>query len=90
MVLQYCCLSALVADRRPSAGSLVQGEFTDLLHKPWSQLTLDELRYRVVKPEYQARLKLAEGSTSEVLRTASLNHVNFGAHTDWIRDLMLA
>ena len=69
---------------------LVQGEFSDLLQEPWSQFTLDKLRYRIVKPEYQNLLKLAEGSTSEVVRTASLNHVNFGAHTDWIRDLMVA
>eukprot|EP00959_Pyramimonas_sp_CCMP1952_P381807 8000697-Pyramimonas_sp.AAC.1 len=31
---------------------------------------------------------MAEGSTSEVRRSATLNHVNFDFHTGFIRDLM--
>eukprot|EP00959_Pyramimonas_sp_CCMP1952_P358626 7509103-Pyramimonas_sp.AAC.1 len=33
-------------------------------------------------------LKIAEGSTSEVKRSALLCNVNYGYHVDWVRDFM--
>ena len=42
----------------------------------------------MVNSENAKFLKMAEGSTNEVRRTSRLCHVNYGFHTDWLRDLM--
>ena len=52
---------------------------------PWAQNTIDNLRYILLG---KAGVKFAEGSTSEVRRTSAASHVNYGAHSDWIRELM--
>ena len=72
------------------ASHLEKGNLTDMFYEDWSQSTIDGLRYRIVREEYQGVLQLAEGSTSEVLRTRALNHINYAAPTDWIRELMCA
>ena len=72
------------------ASLIVGGEFNSLLWEEWSGLTVDKLRYMLVTDaNVKAGVNMAEGTTNEVRRTSALNNVNFGEHTDWIRDFML-
>eukprot|EP00973_Karenia_brevis_P014735 2012268-Karenia_brevis.AAC.1 len=64
------------------------GALKRFVHMPWSGRTIEDLRYAVVNSEHANVFKMAEGLINEVRRTRQLCHINFGYHTDWIRDLM--
>lgn len=76
------------------SGSMAKALQTEALkhvfHSPWSNETIDRLRYILITEENANKgLRFAEGTTNEVRRTAALNNVNFGYHSDFIRDLMV-
>ena len=52
----------------------------------WSQETVNLMR--TVAMQHKGAVKFAEGSTSEVVRTAKATHINYGYHSDWIRELI--
>ena len=67
------------------AETMATGVLDAAMSMPWAQTTVDKLRYILLKTD---GVKFAEGSTSEVRRTSAPGHVNYGAHSDWIRVLI--
>jgi hypothetical protein len=47
--------------------------------------TVDAARYALL--ENKDSVAFAESSTNEVVRTSKANHINFGFHSYWIREL---
>lgn len=82
------CLVLFVASGRSTsiANLMMSGAFNAAMLLPWAQSTLDHLRYLLL--DHKETIHFAEGSTNEVRRMRRVNHVNYGAHSDWIRDLM--
>ena len=83
-------LCMIASGRSASLSKLLQEpDIKQCFGDDWSNHTIDKLRYIILTRDNETKgCNMAEGSTSEVRRSSKLCNVNYGYHTDWIRDFM--
>ena len=73
--------------RSSSIARLVEsGDLDDICAMPWAQTTVDSLRYALLK--LKDTVCMAEGIRYAARRPSKCNRTSFGAHSDWIREVI--